>query len=229
MGTGAGISIGTSSSTPDGSSIAIGVSSLGGKVGFPLGVGGVAIGRTARAASQLSIAIGYESNANSADYSSALGASTITSHHYSTALGYGSRTRSVGSLNHAIQRSSASSDAAQWGVYGYSIITTSATPTILNDAAWDCNPYTNLVCEMTISAASSNDVVVWKAFAVFRKGSGASSMVMVAAPDVYKTINPNALPWSFGITTNGTKPVITVTGEAGKSIVWTARIDTVEG
>jgi hypothetical protein len=238
FGSGGGVAIGNSSSSPAGG-VAIGFSAAAANSGDSVAIGasaigssGVAVGGAASTGSSNSVAVGISAAAN--DNGVAIGPSALSaSKSYAVALGY----RSTAQRYRELVKSA---DGATTTLQSFSILdwygdTTDATPAelllggtasqralLLNSSAF--------IFKLLVAARNNADDVssFWELTGGIKRGANAAATAIVGS--VTKTItaaDAGAATWDIGATadtTNGSLK-LTVTGEAAKTIRWNVRGD----
>jgi len=204
------------------------------------GDSGVALGHQAQASGTDSVAIGRTTRAF-LDNSVSIGWGNISDSGQGWALGNRSTTRGI---NKAIVFGATHSDTdngtEQFGLYSPRVTTTNATPTALTmDGVAPSLSNQNILvladhstygflARVVARDLATGESATWEIEGVAKKAAGAASVTQTSAVSpVTSDVGP---AWSVAMvadTANGGIAVV-VTGQAGRTIKWLAKIETVE-
>lgn len=203
------------------------------------GSNGIAVGNGDYASSTNGVAIGTSCN-SSGSYAMAIGTGCGASAVFSIALGYQAKAESSKVAFKPNSNFSASGDA-QAGKFVLIRQTTDATATVLTANAGAVSA-TNILSLPNNATYAFKGIVVakntttldsdmWEVTALIKRGANASTTTLVGTPTITKLFaDSGASAWTIALTADTTYGggIITVTGEASKTIKWVTNIDSAE-
>lgn len=252
-----GVSVGDSAFTYDGIAIkgnAQGSRAVCIGANYANGQDSVSIGSSASSGGTESIAIGKSATTSGYNYGISIGSNSLCNDYYGISIGNSANSAAMygialgrysfapsSKISMKANEQFSTSGDAQAGKFILMRQTANGTATVLT--ATNSAPSSTNILNLPNNATyafkgivvakddSTLDSAMWEVIALMKRGSNASTTALVGTPTITKVFaDAGASTWSIALTADTTNGggIITVTGEASKTIRWVTNIDSAE-